>query len=123
LEIQLDKTLKSNLVDDDIQIEKITRKINFGIRAMQTALKKQRDSLGKETKPHHYINELRLIRFTMTGDSKQAYDLSNPPREHLSTLRRVICMSRRLIGMHVPLAQRKQACRDFVLKKLTETSK
>ena len=119
------KNLNSNDVDDDIQIEVVTRKINFGIRAMQTALKKYRDSIGKETKQHHYINELRLIKFAMTGDAKQTYDLSNPPREHLSTLRRVICKNRRLIGrligMHVPYAQRKQACRDFVLKKLTLT--
>ena len=93
--------------------------LNFNIASVQTALKKHRDSLGKETKQHHYINELRLIKFAMTGDAKQAYDLSNPPREHLTMLRRVICMNRRLIGMHVPYAQRKQACRDFVLKKLT----
>ena len=98
-------------------------KLNINIGSVQTALKKYRDSLGKETKPHHYINELRLIRFAMTGDSMQAYDLSNPPREHLSTLRRVICKNRQLIGMHVPYALRKQACRDFVLKKLTEASK
>ena len=117
------KILKSNDVDDDIQIEVVTRKINFGIRAMQTALKKHRDSLGKETKQHHYINEVSLIRFAMTGNSKQTYDLSNTPREHLTTLRRVICMNRRLIGLHVAYAQRNQACRDFVLKKLTETSK
>ena len=98
-------------------------KLNLRIGSVQTALKKYRDSLGKETKPHHYINELRLIKFAMTGDAKQAYDLSNPPREQLTTLRRVICMSRRLIGMHVPYALRKQACRAFVLKKLTEPSR
>ena len=97
--------------------------LNINIGSVQTALKKYRDSLGKETKPHHYINELRLIRFAMTGDSNQAYDLSNPPREHLTTLRRVICKDRRLIGIHVPFALRKQACRDFVLKKLAEISK
>ena len=93
----------------------------FNCASMQAALKAQRDSLGKETKPHHYINEIRLIRFAMTGDSKQAYDLSNTPREHMTMLRRVICMNQRLIGMHVPYALRKQACRDFVLKKLTVT--
>ena len=93
-------------------------KLNLNISSIQTALKKHRDSLGKETKQHHYINELRLIKFAMTGDSKQKYDLSDPPREHLTMLRRVICMSRRLIGLHVDYAQRKQACRDFVLKKL-----
>ena len=98
-------------------------KLNLSIGSVQTALKKYRDSLGKETKPHHYINELRLIKFAMTGDANQTYDLSNPPREHLTTLSRVICINRRLIGMHVAYAQRKQACRDFVLKKLTETSK
>ena len=95
--------------------------LNLNIGSVQTALKKHRDSLGKETKPHHYINEMRLIRFAMTGDSKQAYDLSNPPREHLNTLRRVICMNRRLIGLHVEYGLRKQACRDFVLKKFTVT--
>ena len=96
-------------------------KLNLNIASIQTALKKYRDSLGKETRQHHYINELRLIKFAMTGDSKQKYDLSNPPREHLTTLRRVICMNQRLIEMHVPYALRKQACRDFVLKKLTVT--
>ena len=96
-------------------------KLNLNISSVQTALKMHRDSLGKETKQHHYINELRLIRFAMTGDSKQAYDLSNPPQEHMAMLRRVICMNRRLIGLHVAFALRKQACRDFVLKKLTVT--
>ena len=96
-------------------------KLNLNIGSIHTALKKYRDSIGKETKQHHYINELRLIKFAMTGDAKQTYDLSNPPREHLSTLRRVICKNRQLIGMHVPYAQRKQACRDIVLKKLTVT--
>ena len=97
--------------------------IATNISSVQTALKKHRDSLGKETKPHHYINELRLSRFAMTGDSMQAYDLSNPPHEHMTTLRRVICKDRRLIGIHVPFALRKQACRDFVLKKMAEISK
>ena len=96
-------------------------KLNLNIGSVQTALKTHRDSLGKETKQHHYINELRLVKFAMTGDASQTYDLSNPPREHLTTLRRVICMNQRLIGMHVPYALRKQACRDFVLKKLTVT--
>ena len=95
--------------------------IATNISSVQTALKKHRDSLGKETKPHHYINEMRLIRFAMTGDSKQAYDLSNTPREHMTMLRRVICMNQRLIGLHVAYALRKQACRAFVLKKLTVT--
>jgi len=93
-------------------------KLNINIGSVQTALKKHRDSLGKETKQHHYINEVSLIRFAMTGNSKQTYDLSNTPREHLSTLHRVICMNRRLIGLHVTYAQRKQACRDFVIKNL-----
>ncbi len=97
-------------------------KLKLNIASIQTALKKHRDSLGKETKQHHYINELRLIRFAMTGDSKQAYDLSNPPQEHMTMLRRVICMNRRLIGLHVEYGLRKQACRAFVLRKLTETS-
>lgn len=98
-------------------------KLNLNISSIQTALKKHRDSLGKETKPHHYINELRLIRFAMTGDSKKAYDLSNLPHEHLNMLRRVICMNRRLIGLHVEYPMRKQACRAFALNKLTVTSK
>ena len=113
--------IKSNTAPISIPADLLKQKINFHIRAMQTALKKYRDSLGKETKQHHYINELRLIRFAMTGDSKQKYDLSNPPREYLTTLRRVICMSRRLIGLHVDYSLRKQACRAFVLKKLTTT--
>ena len=120
----MNSKLKNELLnksDVDKCIHQSPPKLNIG--SVQAALKKHRDSIGKETKPHHYINELRLIRFAMTGDSKQAYDLSNPPHEHMTILRRVICKERRLIGIHVPFAQRKQACRDFVLKKLTETSK
>jgi hypothetical protein len=97
-------------------------KLNLNISSVQTALKKHRDCLGKETKQHHYINELRLIKFAMTGDSMKACDLSNPPQEHMAMLRRVICMNRRLIGLHVEYGLRKQACRAFVLRKLTEPS-
>jgi len=88
----------------------------FNCASMQAALKARRDSLGKQTEPRHYINEVGLVRFALTGNFKAEYDLANPPARRTRITRRVICMNSRLITAHVAFNQRKQACRELVLK-------
>jgi len=88
----------------------------FTCESMQAALKAHRDSLGKQTEPHHYSNEVGLLRFALTGNSKAQCDLTNPPVARKQITRRVICTNRRLITEHVAFQLRKQACRELVLK-------
>ena len=40
----------------------------FNCASMQAALKAHRDSLGKQTEQRHYINEVGLVRFALTGN-------------------------------------------------------
>lgn len=88
--------------------------INFS--TVQKALKETRDSIGKETHPFHYMNEVGLIRYAMTGIFKTHFDHKNLNCEQRWIARRVICLSRRLIRRHFIYNDRKQACRKFVLK-------
>ena len=89
---------------------------------MQAALKARRDSLGKQTKPHHYSNEIGLLRFALTGNAKAACNFANPPIGRKRITRRVICINTRLIEAHVPYEQRKADCRAFVLKQTNAAS-
>lgn len=74
------------------------------------------DGLGKPTEQRQYINEVGLVRNALTGNSRADYDLANPPVGRKRIARRVICMNSRLITAHVAFNQRKQACRELVLK-------
>ena len=88
----------------------------INIAAVQTALKNYRDSIGKDTLPRHYINEVSLIHFAVVGNCKPPCDLKSLPREKMHIVRRVICLNIRLIKLHVSYKDRKQACRELVLK-------
>jgi hypothetical protein len=92
------------------------------ISSVQKALKEHRDSLGKETKSHHYVNEVRLIRYAISGDNRTTFEFENLSRADYRVLRRVICLNRRLIRSHVDYKLRKQACRELVIKHLEKTS-
>jgi hypothetical protein len=100
----------------------INKKANLNISLVQTALKNYHDRIGKETMPHHYINEVRLIRYAMTGDFKTAFDFINLSGEQQRVLRRIICMNCRLIKSHVDYKLRKQACRELVIKQSEKTN-
>ena len=97
-----------------------TQKVNFNIGSVQTALKQQRDSIGKETNPCHYMNEIGLIRYAMTGNFKSPFVLNSLKGKEKWIARRVICLNRRLIRLHVRFKDRKDACREFVLKSQTK---
>lgn len=97
------------------------RQLSLNISSVQRALKQQRDSDGKETDPYHFMNEVGLIRYAITGDFKTHFDLKNLNGKQRWIARRVICLNRRLIRLHVRFKDRKQACREFVLKHQTKT--
>jgi hypothetical protein len=91
-------------------------KAKLDISSVQTALKNHRDSIGKLTLPRHYINEIRLIHFAVVGNSKPPCDLKSLPRDKLHLARRAACKNIQLIKLHVSYEDRKQACRETVLK-------
>jgi len=93
--------------------------INFS--SVQKALKEIRDSTGKEINPCHYMNVIGLVRYAITGNFKTHFDLKNLNGKLRWIARRVICLNRRLIRLHVRFKDRKQACREFVLKHQTKT--
>ena len=86
------------------------------LSAMQAALKDHRHGLGKETEQRHYVNEVRLINFAVTGNSRGCYRNLPITRKLSRTIRRVVCRNTRLIKLHVPYADRKKSCRDLFLK-------
>jgi hypothetical protein len=88
----------------------------LNIASVQTALKSYRDSIGKVTLSRHYINEIRLIHYAVVGNSKPPCDLKSLPREKLHLARRAACENIKLINLHVSYEERKQACRELVLK-------
>jgi hypothetical protein len=86
------------------------------LSAMQTTLKDYRQSIGKETKPHHYANEVRLINFAVTGSRQGCYRHLHLTRELSRAIRRVVCLNMQLIQLHVQYHDRKQSCRSLFLK-------
>ena len=89
---------------------------NANCASVQAELKAHRDGLGKVTKPIHYKNEIGLMRFALTGDCNTKCNFADPPAERSRVTRQVICLNRRLIRRNVSFGNRKQACRDFVVK-------
>jgi hypothetical protein len=86
------------------------------LSAMQAALKDHRHGLGKETDQRHYVNEVRLINFAVTGNSFGCYRNLSITRKLSRAIRRVVCLNMRLIKLHVHYPDRKKSCRDLFLK-------
>jgi hypothetical protein len=91
------------------------------LQAVHAALKKHRDSLGKTTSPHHYANEVGLIRFALTGNFKCELDLKSLSRVQQHLFRRVTCLNISLINTYVDFKLRKKECRELVLKAQSNT--
>lgn len=89
---------------------------SLDLSAMQAALKDSRHGEGKDTKPYHYANEVRLINFAVTGNSFGCYRNQTINRKLSKTIRRVVCLNSRLIKLHVQYKDRKQSCRGLFLK-------
>jgi len=88
----------------------------FNCASMQAALKAYRDSLGKQTEQRHYINEVSLLRYALTGNSRADYDLANPPAGRMRITRHIICLNTSLIAAGVEFERRKEICREIALK-------
>lgn len=79
-------------------------------------LQEVRADAGKDTKPHIFINESKLLRFAMTGDESAKWDRDTLSREDLKLLGKVERLDMRLIAKGVPFAGRKSQCRALVLE-------
>lgn len=79
-------------------------------------LQEVRADAGKDTKPHVFINESRLIRFAMTGRESAKWDRDSLSRDELKLLGQVERLDMRLIARGVPFVERKAACRAMALE-------
>jgi hypothetical protein len=100
----------------------IKKKINPDIRIVHTALKSYRDSAGKATQRHHYINEVRLIHYSLTGRTRAVSDIKPATRVKRKLYAQVVCMNCQLISSGVDYHLRKQVCRQVVQKQKGNTS-
>ena len=89
---------------------------------VQTSLKQHRDSLGKETHFYHYKNEVGLISFAMFGNCKRQLDQQALSRSEQRLLRRVCCLDIELINSNIEFMERKERCRNLVLKAQPKTT-
>lgn len=87
--------------------------VNFNIGSVQTALKNYRDSIGKPTDRHHYMNEARLIRYAISGRSQVVGDIKPVTRAQRKLFKRVIDMNRQLISEGFNYQLRKLVCREI----------
>lgn len=79
-------------------------------------LQEVRADAGRDTAPHVFINEARLIRFAMTGNESAKWDRDTLSREDLKLLGKVERLDMRLIARGVPFHDRKASCRALVLE-------
>ena len=82
-------------------------------RLMNATLQMVREHLGKETKPHHYSNEARLINFALTGEFKPV-DRDSATAEDLALLAKLELKNTLLMGLGQPYADRKTALQQYV---------
>jgi hypothetical protein len=95
----------------------IKRQANPDIFSVHKALKSYRESIGKPTQRHHYINEVRLINYSLTGRNQLHSDIKPITRVKRKLYAQVICINRQLISNGVDYQLRKQVCRQVIEKK------
>ena len=100
----------------------IKREASPNISAVHAALKSYRDSIGKPTQKHHYINEVRLIHYSITGQTQAVSVIKFATRLKRKLYSKVLFMNRHLIISGVDYQLRKQVCRQVVLNKKGKTS-
>ncbi len=100
----------------------IKKNVKPDLRLMNDALKCHRNSIGKKTEKHHYVNEAGLINFAMTGRTKVVSDIKPATRAQRKLHARVICINRQLICEGVNYQLRKMVCRQIVENEKGNTS-
>lgn len=84
------------------------------ISPVHDALRSYRESIGKPTERHHFVNEARLIRYAISGRSQVVSDIMPVTRAQRKLFKRVIDMNRQLISEGVNYQLRKLVCRQMV---------
>lgn len=96
------------------------RKAILNLCSVQAALKNYRDSIGKTTQRHHYINEVRLIHYALTGRAKAISDFKPATREKRKLYTQVLFIDCELISKGIDYQLRKQVCRQVAEKQKTK---
>ena len=95
-------------------------------KAVSTVLKLSREQQGKETKPHHYMNEAKLINWAITGQFT-GLDRDNLSYDELDLLAELEAQDLILIGSQCTYEQRKTAlhlfAQNFKACRLVSTNK
>lgn len=94
------------------QQQRLESRVEF--RLMNATLKMTREHQGKETKPHHYSNEARLINFALTGDFKPV-DRSTLTAEDLALLAKLELKNTLLMGLGQTYTDRKAALHQYAI--------
>ena len=92
----------------------IIRQASHDICALNLALKSYRDSIGKPTQRYHYVNEARLIHYSLTGRNQVTSDIKPVTRLNRKIYTQVVCLNRQLISQGVDYKLRSQVCRQIV---------
>jgi hypothetical protein len=82
---------------------------------MNEALRIVRESQGKMTAPHHYINEARLVTFALAGDSSSLVRESLP-KEDLALLAQLETRNAVLVAQGFNYQTRKATLRVFAIE-------
>ena len=104
--------IKQQQFNLDWQQQRIESRIEF--RLMNTTLKAVREHQGKETAPHHYINEARLVNFAMTGDFKPV-ERNAMTAEDLALLAKLELQNTLLMGLNQTYADRKATLQQYAI--------
>lgn len=100
----------------------IKRQATPNIQEVHKALKSYRESIGKITERIHYINEARLINYSLTGENRPICNVKHLNRLKRKQYAQVICINRELICNGVDYRLRKQVCRQVIEKQRNKTS-
>lgn len=101
---------------DSPEWKQARREVAQEFRHVAEMLQDVRADAGKSTAAHHFINEARLIRFAMTGDTAAPLDRQRLTCDELHTLGAIERLDMRLIARGMSYAERKAACRSKVLQ-------
>lgn len=99
----------------------IKREASPDMRAVHAALKSYRDSIGKLTQKHHYINEVRLVHYAVTGRTQAVSDIKSATRLKRKLYSAVLCINCQLISKGVDYQLRKQVCRQVFENQKTKS--
>jgi len=99
----------------------IKRQASPDIRTVHAALKSYRDSIGKPTQKHHYINEVRLIYYAITGRNQAVSDIKSVTRLKRKLYAQILCINCQLISEGVDYQLRKQVCRQVFQNQKTKS--